>query len=180
MRRLFLAVVLLAFGLNATAQQVETVSAITPSGTVTQVTKKPLFHISDGLAPYVLTYAKAMKADNWRLDVFVKNDFVVIFSHEVDIDMSEYGAKGAAGIALGMGKDDLVYVVINTESWVTLEDYEKQDLINHELMHDVFNVKHTPDEEENRLMHPSSYPDNWGDTMSRLIGAISDLNLAYE
>ena len=178
MRRLFLAIVLLAFTMNAVAQ-VETVNEIAPTG-VQPVKKKPLFHLSDGLAPYVLAYAKAMKADNWRLDIFVKNDFVVVFSHEVDIDMTQYAKKGAAGVALGMDKDDLVYVVINTEAWVTLEDYEKQDLINHELMHDIFNVRHTPDEEEDRLMHPSSYPKNWGDTMSRLIGAIHDLNEAYE
>ena len=155
------------------------VNEITPTG-VQPVKKKPLFHLSDGLAPYVLAYAKAMKADNWRLDIFVKNDFVVVFSHEVDIDMTQYAKKGAAGVALGMDKDDLVYVVINTEAWVTLEDYEKQDLINHELMHDIFNVRHTPDEEEDRLMHPASYPKSWGETMSRLIGAIHDLNEAYE
>ena len=178
MKRVFLAIVLLAFTMNAVAQ-VETVNEIAPTG-VQPVKKKPLFHLSDGLAPYVLAYAKAMKADNWRLDIFVKNDFVVVFSHEVDIDMTQYAKKGAAGVALGMDKDDLVYVVINTEAWVTLEDYEKQDLINHELMHDIFNVRHTPEEEEDRLMHPASYPKSWGETMSRLIGAIHDLNEAYE
>ena len=179
MRRLFLAIVLLAFASNATAQRVETVNAITPSGTVTEVIKPPTFHISDALAPYVLNFLKALKADNWNIGLYTKSDFVVIFSHEVDVNLSEYGAKGAAGIALGMDKDDLVYVVINTEAWLNASDYVKQDLINHELMHDMFNVKHTDLEKEDKLMHPASYPDNWGETMVRLVDAISDLNLAY-
>ena len=182
MRRVFLAIVLLAFGVNAMAQQVETVSAITPSGTVTQVTKKPLFHVSEALAPYVNNFLKSLKADNWKLNHFILTDFVVIFSHEIDFDMSGSGPKssGAAGIALGMKKDDLVYVVINTEVWLDASDFVKQDLINHELMHDMFNVMHTDLEKEDKLMHPTSYPKDWGETMVRLVDAISDLNLAYE
>ena len=174
MRRLFLAVVLLAFGLNATAQQVEAVSTITPSGVVTEVVKTPLFHVSGALAPYVNAFVKSMSADNWNLRTFVETDFVVIFSHEAEIELD------AAGIALGMDDDKLVYVVIDTATWLAAEDYVKQDLINHELMHDMFNVRHTDEEEEDKLMHPSSYPTNWRETMVRLVDAISDLNLAYE
>ena len=174
MRRVFLAIVLLAFGVNAMAQQVETVSAITPSGTVTQVTKKPMFHVSEALAPYVNNFLKALKADNWKLNHFILTDFVVIFSHEAEIELD------AAGIALGMDDDKLVYVVIDTATWLAAEDYVKQDLINHELMHDMFNVMHTDLEKEDKLMHQTSYPKDWGETMVRLVDAISDLNLAYE
>ena len=138
------------------------------------VEKEPTFFVSDALMPYVETYFKALRADGWDLRGVLAKDFFVVLSHEVGRD----NLDGAAGIAEGMNNDEIVLVTINTDAWVKLEGYAKQDLINHELMHDIFNVYHTPEEEENRLMHPSSYPNNWGDTISRLVGAISDLNEA--
>ena len=134
----------------------------------------PTFFVSEPLIPYVETYFKALRADGWDLDDVLSKDFFVVLSHEVGRD----DLGGAAGIAQGMNKDEIVLVTINTNAWLKLEDFAKQDLINHELMHDIFNVYHTPEEETDRLMHPSSYPKNWGDTIARLVGAIDDLNKA--
>ena len=134
---------------------------------------KPTFHVSDALQPYVATYIKAMASDGWILSDLFSKEFVVIFSHEVGDDDFP-----AAGMALGMFDDSRVFVVINTETWLEIEDFEKQDLVNHELMHDIFDFEHREDDEEH-LMHPSSYPSNWGETMIRLVEAISDLNAYY-
>ena len=131
--------------------------------------KKPLFYVSEGLNPYVLTFFEVMQADEWIMSKFLAKDFAVVLSHDFEVDIKDH-----AGEARGMYDDDRVLVIINTDAWVKLEDFEKQDLINHELMHDMFNVEHVDGEDE--LMHPSSYPKSWGDTMQRLVGAINDLN----
>ena len=170
------AVILLSSALSLAYGQ-ETEEAITSSGTVEVVEKEPVFHISDALVPYVSTYVKALKADNWDLTNVIEHDLFILFDYEIEEDLDTFNNnKGAAGIALGMNDDKLVYVVINIDAWVLLSDYGKQDLINHELMHDIFNVKHTDIDDEDKLMHPSSYPKNWGETLARLVGAISDLN----
>ena len=135
----------------------------------------PINYVSDGMKPYVDTFLVVVNQDGWNTSHLDDNDFIVIFSHEVDRDM-----EGKAGIALGMYDDNQVMVVINTEAWVMLTDYEKQDLINHELMHDVFNMTHTDEDKEFKLMHPSSYPGSWHETIMRLANAIRDLNRKYE
>ena len=178
--KLFIAIIILAFAINSLSAQETTVLEIEPSGIVTEVIEiepEPAFLVSEGLYDYVGNYFKSLSADGWNLKKLFEKDFFVVFDYEIDRDLDDIKA---AGIALGMDNDDVVYVVINIDTWVTLEDYRKQDLINHELMHDVFNVKHTDYEERDRLMHPTSYPKNWGETMTRLVGAIHDLNVEYE
>ena len=178
MRNLFLAL-LLAMGV-VTAQET-TVNEITPSGVITQTVveeqEEPSLWVNDTLKPYVAVFLAIMKKDGWDIDRLREYDIFVIF----DYDLGQQGIdrmSGKAGIALGMDNDELVYVVINMSAWVDLDEWDKQDLINHELMHDIFNVRHTAKDDRSRLMHPSSYPRSYGDMMIRLFGAIKDLNIA--
>ena len=156
MRRLFLALVVLAFALNECNAQ-----------------EKPDLLISEGLQPYVYNYMEAMTADGWSMKHLLDNDVFIIFDYEIGKDFEE---RGIVGLALGMDNDELVYVIINVTAWVSLTEYEKQDVVNHELMHDIFNIRHTDKLDKSKLMHPSSYPNSWGETTSRLIDAINDLN----
>ena len=131
--------------------------------------------VDDALKPYVLNFSKVIVDSGWSLKKLTEGGNVfIIFDRTIDKDLED-----AAGRALGMNDNNLVYVMINIEQWVDLTDFEKQDLINHELMHDIFNMEHTPIEDEDRLMHPSSYPDDWGDTMSRFMRGIKDVNEKY-
>jgi len=170
---------MLAFTANSFAQET-TANAITPTGVVTDVQiELPTHYINPTLKPYVNTFFAGLVADGWGFTNVKANDIFILFDYEIDKDLDKsLDHKGAAGIALGMNNDDVVYVVINIDGWLKLEEYEKQDLINHELMHDIYNVEHTNKEREEKLMHPSSYPKSWAETMYRFIDAIKDLNLA--
>ena len=180
MSRLFLLILVLCFAVNEVCAQETTVNRITPLGVVTQEAEPPSMWINETLAPYVLNFLAIMKQDGWDIEKIKETDIFIIF----DYDLGQNGIdrmKGKAGLALGMNDDELVYVVINMSAWVDLDEWGKQDLINHELMHDIFNVEHTPrDSKTSRLMHPQSYPKSYGEMMFRLFGAIKDLNEAYE
>ena len=154
----------------------QTEEAITPTGTVTEVVKEPIFYVNSVLEPYVNTFAAAMKADGWDISSIKDHDVFILFDYEVDKNIAE--ERDAAGLALGMFDDEKVFVLISVEAWVEMEDFARQDLINHELMHDIFDVEHTSKLDDVKLMHPSAYPKNWADTFYRLIDAIKDLNKA--
>ena len=164
MRRLFLLLALLAFAVNAKAQ----------TTTPTIEVKKPTFYVNKVLSPYVTAYLASMSADGWTIQKFLDKDFVVMFDYEVGRNLAD---DEVAGLALGMHNDDGVMVLIGVEAWVALEDFGRQDLINHELMHDMFNVEHVSTG-ENNLMDTKSFPKSWADTFYRLIKAIKNLNEA--
>ena len=166
-----------------TFAQVETVSAITPSGVVTEVVATPepepederVFYVNPELKPYADAFAAAMKADGWDISRIRKHDVFILFDYEIDKNISE---DGHAGLAYGMNDDELVYVLISVEAWIELEDFGRQDLMNHELMHDIFNVEHTSEGDVLKLMDTKTFPRDWADTFFRLIDAIKDLNQA--
>ena len=182
MRKLFLLLVLLAFGVNALAQET-TVSEIEPVGVTTEsniatstvdIEKKPTFYVNKVLKPFVNAYLGAMAGDGWRLDGFLENDFIVMFDFEIGRNLAK---DEVAGLALGMNNDEAVYVIVSVEAWVALEDFGRQDLISHELMHDMYNVEHVSTG-ENNLMDTESFPKSWADTFYRLVKAIKNLNEA--
>ena len=154
----------------------QTEEVITETGTVTEVAEPPTFYVNEILEPYVNTFAAAMSADGWNIGKVKDFDVFILFDYEVDRNIST--ERKAAGLALGMNNDEQVFVLISIDAWLEMEEYAKQDLINHELMHDIFDVKHTSKLEDDKLMHPSAYPKSWADTFYRLIDAIKDLNKA--
>lgn len=161
----------LVFTVFASAQELETPVAETE--VATKVAEEPTFYINEVLKPYVSTFAAGMAADGWDISSTKKHDVFILFDYEIDEQFTD-----KAGIALGMFDDEKVFVIISVTAWLELEEYGKQDLINHELMHDIFDVEHTSKLDENKLMHPASYPKSWADTMFRFIDAINDLNEA--
>ena len=166
MRTLFLTLALLVSALSSAQTSTTTES------------EEPSIWVNDVLVPYVQTYVSAMNGDGWDLSSIRDTDVFIIF----DYDLGQEGIDrmvGKAGLALGMNNDELVYVIISAEAWLTLEEFERQDLINHELMHDIFNVQHTGTG-QNKLMDTKSFPKSWADTFFRLIDAIKDLNESYE
>ena len=136
--------------------------------------KKPTFYVNKVLNPYVAAFIASMSADGWGMQKFLDKDFVVMFDYEVGRNLAD---DEIAGLALGMNNDDGVMVLIGVEAWVELEEFGRQDLVNHELMHDMFNVEHVSTG-ENNLMDTKSFPKSWADTFYRLIKAIKNLNEA--
>ena len=55
------------------------------------------------------------------------------------------------GIALGTNNDSAVAILINKDRWIFQDTRHRRLMMYHELMHDVFNVKHVNDR---GLMHP--------------------------
>ena len=140
----------LVFAIHAGAQE-------TPERTVL---------IDNGLQKYVFNYFTVMNEHTDINAILSRGNVFIVFDVSINENLNSM-EHTPAGVALGMNKDDLVYVVINAKSWLGLTDYQKQDLINHELSHDMFNATHVHDDEDD-LMHPSSYPNNWGDTINRI------------
>ena len=79
--------------------------------------------------------------------------------------------SGAIAIAFGSENEDRIAIAVNPAHWNKLSDLEKETTMYHELMHDVFNVKHVDDEKH--LMHPKSQPVSQTDLVSMLVDAIS-------
>lgn len=178
MRNLLLALALFVSSLGFS--QETTVNEITPSGVVTEtvVIEEPkTFYINEELKPYVETFVAALLADGWNLGFVKEQDVFIMFDFELGQDGINR-MKDKAGLALGMN-EDTTFVIINVEAWLGLEEWGRQDLINHELMHDWFNVVHTDEDDPSKLMHPQSYPKSWAETVYRLIDALKDLNKAY-
>ncbi len=128
------------------------------------------------LRPYVLDYLTEIKKD-WDVSSLWENDFIVIFDTQVEeaLDFEGYVMnEDILGMAHGMD-EAFVMVIINKENWNDLTRYEKADLINHELMHDVFNYQHVDKAHEDHLMHPSSIASSDTDAKSRFERALNSL-----
>ena len=168
MRGLIIIIAAILFAGTVRGQET-TVNEITP------VEEERSYYVHQSLLPYVSTFVAAMKADGWDFSNVQDNDVFILFDYELGqqgLDRME----GKAGLAYGMNDDEVVYVIIRAEAWLTLEDYEKQDLINHELMHDIFNVRHTTEGDYNELMDTKTFARSWAETFYRLVSAIGDLN----
>ncbi len=128
------------------------------------------------LKPYVLDYLTEIKK-SWDVSSLWENDFIVIFDTQVEeaLDFKGYTMKSEIlGMAHGMN-EAFVMVIINKANWNDLTRYEKADLINHELMHDVFNYEHVDEAHEGHLMHPSSIADSDTDAKDRFERALNSL-----
>lgn len=100
------------------------------------VVPKPIYTycINQTLKPYVFEYLATLEKNNIK---FKDQSFIVMF--DIDLNGSSY-----AGQARGMFNDSLVFVAINPKAFFSMTEKEKRMLMFHELSHDIFKIKHTP------------------------------------
>ena len=141
MKRLFLGIVLLAFGANAFGQEVKN--------------EKEPFYNSDQL-DWFYNYAHYNReldlivhefVDDVRermgVELIEEDIHVMRFDYKLlDVAWGEEVSKYILGMALGMYNDDEVFVVINEDKMRGLNFAQLKSTIYHELMHDIFNYEH--------------------------------------